>query len=491
MPRRSPGLILCQGGKMLSRKDIAEGKIERVDYPNRGRFTAPSGQHVTVKNVIPGQTVRFRIFKKHGDRVEGRLIEVLEKSEIETRQPVCSIFPDCGGCLYQTVPYDMQLEIKKKQIGELLSSVTEEETIFDGIKASPSEFGYRNKMEFSFGDAEPGGPLTLGLHKKGTTYDVLTADSCRLVHSDMDKILRTTLDYCTLRGFVQYNKRLHTGYLRFLLIRRSEASGELLIYLITSKELLHDFHPWAEELLHLPLQGRIAGIFHAEDDNPADRIETETVHELFGRDWFIEKLLGMQFKVTAFSFFQTNTKGAEVLYETVRSYVREAFDASPFRSSVNDSRTESDIRKPVIFDLYSGTGTIAQMLSPCARHVYGIELVEEAVEAAKENAALNGIENCTFLAGDVLAMLPEIQEKPDFIVLDPPREGIVPKALEKIISYGVDRMIYISCKASSFWKDMQLLKQYGWRIERYTLVDLFPATQHVETVVLMSKAEGK
>lgn len=459
---------------LLKRKDLSEGTIVRVDYPNRGRFLSAAGQHVTVKNVIPGQKIFFRVFKKHGDRVEGRLIHVLEKSPLETRPPVCSIFPACGGCLYQTVPYGEQLKMKTDQVQRLLSSVTDEETVFDGIKRSPQEFAYRNKMEFSFGDAEPRGPLTLGLHKKGTTYDVLTAPDCKIVHEDFTKILNATLDYCTRAGFQQYNKRTHEGYLRYLPIRRSETTGEILVFIITSGQREHDFTDWAEMLLSLKLDGKITGIFHGIDDNPADRVETQQIRTFYGRDWITESLLGLHFKLTAFSFFQTNTRGAEVLYDMVRTYV-----------------TGEMKEKPVIYDLYSGTGTIAQIVSPAAGHVYGIELVPEAVEAALENAAANGITNCTFLAGDVLEMLQEIEEKPDFIILDPPREGIVPKSLEKIIAYGVPRMVYISCKASSFRKDMEVLREYGWRIERYGLVDMFPETCHVETVCLLSNRKSK
>ena len=188
----------------MKKGEIYEGVIEKVDFPNKGRVLI-DGQNVTVKNGMPGQKIRFMINKKRSGRVEGRLLEVLERSPLETREPVCSIFPQCGGCMYQTMDYQAQLNMKKNQIRELLDDAIKRggqvdpegnpDYLFEGIKGSPMEFAYRNKMEFSFGDAEKGGPLTLGLHKKGSTYDVLDAVDCKLVHEDLTKILNCVLEY--------------------------------------------------------------------------------------------------------------------------------------------------------------------------------------------------------------------------------------------------------------------------------------------------------
>ena len=459
---------------MLKRKDLTEGTIEKVEYPNRGTYIAETGQKVVVKNTIPGQKVRHRITKKHANKVEGRLLEVLEASPLETREPLCGIFPACGGCTYQTLPYEEQLRLKEEQLRELLAPVMEEDTVWDGIFRSPEETGYRNKMEFSFGDDRPGGPLTLGLHKKGSTYDVLTADTCRIVPEDMTKILAEVLAYCREMHFPKYNKMNHTGYLRYLLLRHSVSADEIFAVLVTTHQEEHDFTPLAERLKALPLQGSLVGFFHAYEDSFSDDLKCEEMIPLFGRDWFYEELLGLRFKVTTASFFQTNSRGAEVLYGLVRSYVSE---------SLREGRSG----RPVLYDLYSGTGTIAQILSPAASHVYGVEIVEDAVAAARENAALNGIGNCTFLAGDVLEKLGEIEERPDYVILDPPREGVNPKALRQIMQYDIPAMVYISCKATSFVNDMLTLRAAGWRIRRAALVDLFPETCHVETVVLLGR----
>lgn len=198
----------------MKKGEIYEGVIEKVDFPNKG-IVITDGQKVTVKNGMPGQKVRFMINKKRSGRAEGRLLEVLEKSPLETREPVCSIFPECGGCMYQTMSYENQLKMKECQVRELLDgALNGTDYQWEGIHGSPIEFRYRNKMEFSFGDAYKDGPLTLGLHKKGSTYDVLTADDCQLVHEDMTKILTCVHEYFLKRNVSYYKKMQHTGYLR-------------------------------------------------------------------------------------------------------------------------------------------------------------------------------------------------------------------------------------------------------------------------------------
>ena len=201
----------------MKKGEIYEGTIEKVDFPNKGTVMI-GDQKVTVKNGIPGQKIRFMINKKRSGRAEGRLLEVLEKSPQETRDPACSIFPECGGCMYQTMSYEKQLEMKERQVRELLDAALENaEYSWEGIHGSPMEFRYRNKMEFSFGDAYKDGPLTLGLHKKGSTYDVLTASDCKLVHEDMTKILSCVHEYFLKLNASYYKKMQHTGYLRHLL----------------------------------------------------------------------------------------------------------------------------------------------------------------------------------------------------------------------------------------------------------------------------------
>ena len=453
----------------MKKGQIYEGIIERVDFPNKGIVFVPEEeQYVTVKNGIPGQKIRFMINKFKRGNAEGRLLEVLEKSPLETREPVCSIFPACGGCMYQTMPYEEQVKMKEGQIRRIMDPVVKGEYLFEGVKHSPKEFHYRNKMEFSFGDEFKDGPLSLGLHKKGSTYDVLTAGDCQLVHEDMDKILLCVLNYFKERNVSYYKKMQHVGYLRHLLLRRGDTTGEILVNLVTTTQEEYDLTPLVEELLALELEGKIVGILHILNDSLSDVVKSDETRILYGRDFFYEKLLGLEFKITPFSFFQPNSKGAEVLYETVREYI-------------------GDIDNQVVFDLFSGTGTIGQVLAPVAKKVIGVEIIEEAVEAAKENAVRNGLSNCRFIAGDVFKVLDEIEEKPDVIVLDPPRDGIHPKALPKILNYGVDKIVYISCKMTSLARDLEMMQLAGYRVEKMTAVDQFCETVHVETVVLLSQ----
>ena len=452
----------------MKKGQIYEGIIERVDFPNKGIVFVPEEeQYVTVKNGIPGQKIRFMINKFKRGNAEGRLLEVLEKSPLETREPVCSIFPACGGCMYQTMPYEEQVKMKEGQIRRIMDPVVKGEYVFEGVKHSPKEFHYRNKMEFSFGDEFKDGPLSLGLHKKGSTYDVLTAGDCQLVHEDMDKILLCVLNYFKERNVSYYKKMQHVGYLRHLLLRRGDTTGEILVNLVTTTQEEYDLTPLVEELLALELEGKIVGILHILNDSLSDVVKSDETRILYGQDFFYEKLLGLEFKITPFSFFQPNSKGAEVLYETVREYI-------------------GDIDNQVVFDLFSGTGTIGQVLAPVAKKVIGVEIIEEAVEAAKENAVRNGLSNCRFIAGDVFKVLDEIEEKPDVIVLDPPRDGIHPKALPKILNYGVDKIVYISCKMTSLARDLEMMQLAGYRVEKMTAVDQFCETVHVETVVLLS-----
>ena len=461
----------------MKKGEIYEGVIEKVDFPNKG-YVFVEDQKVLIKNGIPGQKVRFMIQKKRSGRAQGRILEVMEKSPLETREPVCSNFPACGGCMYQTMSYEDQLHMKETQIRELLEEALIQGGQIDengnaafeweGIHGSPIEFGYRNKMEFSFGDEVKDGPLSLGLHKKGSTYDILNTDDCKLVHKDMTDILTCVREFFREKGASYYRKLQHTGYLRHLMLRRGVTSGEILVHLVTTTQEEYDLEPLKDQLLALPLEGRIVGIMHILNDSLSDVVQSDETRILYGQDYFYETLLGLKFRISTFSFFQPNSLAAEVLYNIVRDYIQ------------NTSGME-------VFDLYSGTGTIAQLLAPVAKEVIGVEIVEDAVAAARENAKLNGLDNCKFIAGDVLKVLDDLTEKPDVIVLDPPRDGIHPKALPKILSYGVNRIVYVSCKATSLARDLEAFLQAGYRLEKACCVDQCCETVWTEAVALLVK----
>lgn len=448
----------------MKKGEIYEGTVEYVAFPNKGTLEI-EGEKVVVKHAIAGQKIRFSITKKRKGKCEGRLLEVLEKAPQEMGSP-CPHFGICGGCEFQTLPYEEQLKMKEVQVRALLEPVCPE-LPFEGILPSPTASAYRNKMEFSFGDAYKGGPLSLGMHKRGSFYDIVEVEGCQIVDEDFRMILTCTLEHFREAEVPFFQKMRHEGYLRHLLVRKAVKTQEILVDLVTSTQMEVDLQSWVEKLLALPLKGKFAGVLHTNNDSLADVVQNDGTEILYGQDFFYEELLGLKFKISPFSFFQTNSLGAEVLYSKAREYV-------------------GDTKNQVLFDLYSGTGTIAQILAPVAKKVVGVEIVEEAVEAAKVNAKLNNLDNCEFWAGDVLKVLDTIEEKPDFIVLDPPREGIHPKALSKIIDYGVDRMIYISCKPTSLARDLVELQAHGYRVEQCCCVDMFPSTGNCETIALLS-----
>lgn len=497
----------------MKKGQIAEGNVTTVEFPNKGIVMTDEGERVIVKNTIPGQRVSFAVNKVRKGKAEGRLLETVKKSPRETAD-TCRHFGQCGGCTYQSLPYEEQLKIKETQVRGMIEQAIGDACAYEflPIRHSPRVLAYRNKMEFSFGDEYKDGPLALGMHKRGSFYDIVTVEDCRIVDGDFRAILMATLAYFREQEIFFYHRLRHTGYLRHLLVRKAVKTGEILVDLITTtqdwrnvqeqeqepderakiaaallekqgrcphagtvneekeKQLLAG---WKDVLLALSLEGTLKGVLHTKNDSVADVVKNEGTEVLFGQDYFYEELLGLRFQISPFSFFQTNSLGAEVLYSTAREFI------------LGDN--PDMLADKTVYDLYSGTGTIAQMLAPVCKKVVGVEIIEEAVEAAKENAALNHLDNCEFLAGDVLKVLDTIEERPDYIVLDPPRDGIHPKALEKIINYGVDHMIYISCKPTSLARDLEVLLARGYVVDKVQCVDMFPNTVHVETVCLLSK----
>ena len=457
----------------MKKGQVYEGVIESVEFPNKGIVNvSQEDRRVIVKNGVPGQKVRFSVNKVKKGKAEGRLLEVIEKAPQEI-ESACPHFGQCGGCTYQNLPYEEQVKLKESQVKAMMDEAVDGDYIWEGVLESPVRSEYRNKMEFSFGDEYKDGPLALGMHKRGSFHDIVNVCDCQIVDGDYRKILACTLECARKSGLPYYHRMRHDGYFRHLLVRKAVKTEEILIDIVTASEEGFDSKPkefldkWAAALQALELTGKIVGILHTKNDSLADIVKDEGTEVLFGQDYFYEELLGLKFKITPFSFFQTNSLGAEVLYEKAREYI-------------------GDTNEKVVFDLYSGTGTIAQILAPVAKKVVGVEIVEEAVEAAKVNAKLNGLDNCTFWAGDVLKVIDELGEVPDLIMLDPPRDGVNPKALMKILNFGVDRLVYIACKPTSLARDLEMIQGRGYKVEKIACVDLFPNTVHVETVVLLS-----
>ena len=301
---------------------------------------------------------------------------------------------------------------------------------------------------------------------------IVTVDECQLVHEDFNKVLKSTLAFCIAKGYEKYHKKSHKGLMRNLIVRLGQNTGELLINIVTSSQSEFDEDEYLACIEDIDLENDVVGVLHTINDNIADAVNCDKLRVLRGRDFYMEKIKGLDFKVSAFSFFQTNVRAVERLYDYALS-LPENFSGS------------------TVFDLYSGTGTITQIMALKAGKAIGIELVEDSVEAAEANARLNKLSNCSFFVGDVFEKLDEIREKPDVIVVDPPRIGIKPDALDKIIAYGVEEIVYISCNPKTLAENLYYLKYYGYEPKNIKAFDNFPNTSHVETIVLLSKLDSK
>ncbi|MCR5108218.1 MAG: 23S rRNA (uracil(1939)-C(5))-methyltransferase RlmD, partial [Lachnospiraceae bacterium] len=478
------------------------GVVEKVRFPGKGvvraegdipdknsereEADAVNAEYCIVKGVVKGQRIRFRVTKKRSGRAEGMLLEVIERSPDEV-DAMCPHFGTCGGCSYLNLPYEKQLKLKEEQVKDILypvfSSKEDLDNVWEGIRPSPIQYEYRNKMEFSFGDASIGGELELGLHKVGSCYDIISVKKCCIIDSDYRDILTETLAYFRGKETPYYHKKDHKGYLRHLIIRKAKKTGEILVDLVTTSQSLKDtpctfvslLEDYKELLLSLKLEGQIAGILNTINDSVADTVINERTDILYGSDHFFEELSGLRFKITPFSFFQTNTLSAEVLYETAREYIMSTIVCNAVSETEGDVQDEREREnKPVIFDLYSGTGTITQIMAPIAKKVVGVEIVEEAVRAAISNSELNGLHNVEYICGDVLKVIDDLKERPDIIILDPPRDGIHPKAIKKIIDFGVDHILYISCKPTSLQRDLEIFLAQGYMPSRICAIDQFP-----------------
>lgn len=456
----------------MKKKDEIILEIADVNFPNKA-YGYYEGEKVIVKNAVPGQKVQAQVFKKRGSGVEARLQEVIERSPMERETGMCSHYALCGGCTYQTMRHEEELRLKERQVKRLLENAGICVQSWEGIVPAPSETGYRNKCEFSFGDEEKGGDLALGMRKRMSYYEVVTLKDCNIVDADYLRIIEGTLQFFQERKVPFYHKARHDGSLRHLVVRKGAATGEILINLVTSSEVPFSVEEFKDMLLGLELDGSVCGILHSVNDGLADVVKSDEMRLLYGRDFFMEKLFDLEFKVSVYSFFQTNSAGAEKLYSIVKEFA-------------------GDVADKTVFDLYCGTGTIGQIMAEAgSKKVIGIELIEEAVVAANENAKRNHLENCTFLAGDVLKMVDELKERPDLIIVDPPRDGIHPKAIGKIIAFGAPEIVYVSCKPTSLARDLEIFQQEGYQVERVKLMDMFPRTVHVETVCLLSKLNVK
>lgn len=386
-----------------------------------------------------------------------------------TERSICPAAEHCGGCIYQGVKYDEQLAQKDKSVRRLLDKHDIDESIYLGMEPALSCYGYRNKMEYTFGDLEKGGELELGMHYKGRWMSIITTDECQLVPSSFNKVLLSTLEFCRSKGYRPYHRKTHEGLLRNLVVRCGVRTNELLINIVTATADF-DEDGFKEMLLAIQpeLDMEIVGIMRTFNDALADAVIDESHKILYGRDYYNEEILGLKFKVNAFAFFQTNIEAVERLYSDVLKVV-------------------PDVSGKTVYDLYCGTGTISQLMASKAKDVYGIDIVQDSIDAAISNTELNGIKNCHYICGDVKEKLDEIPVKPDVIVVDPPRAGIHDKAVKMLCEYGIEEIVYVSCNPKTLCMNLDLFRELGYEIKQIKAYDNFPMTKHVETVALMSR----
>lgn len=447
----------------LKKGEIFELEIIGINFSGEA-FGEFEGEKYFVKGSIPFEKLKVRFIKiKSGKRI-CKIVERIKESPISI-MPVCEKFGQCGGCTYLNLNYENQIKFKEEALINLLRDENINYEKFLGTIKAPSQFEYRNKMEFSFGDEFKDGPLELGLHKKGNPFGVVPTYDCHLVNQDFRKIMRVTVDYFRRLNVQAYKLKNHKGYLRNLILR--DGKEELIICLVTSSQENVDLNNFKNEILNLDLNKKVGGIIHVVSDSLSDAIDPKKIDIIYGNDYIYEELFGLKFKINLFSFFQTNTEGMKVLYGKVKENIK------------NDEGT--------ILDLYCGTGTIGQILSHGSKNkVIGIEIVKDAVIMARENAKLNNLD-CEFIEGDVAEVVKNIKDKISFIVVDPPRAGIMEKGVRNICKFNVENIIYVSCNPKTLVEDLKIFLEYGYKVKSIQGVDMFPNTYHLETIVVLYK----
>ncbi|WP_417590131.1 23S rRNA (uracil(1939)-C(5))-methyltransferase RlmD [Owenweeksia hongkongensis] len=473
----------------FSRNQRVELKIDDMAFEGKGisRVETEDGKYIVfVPNTIPGQVVSAKIIKAKNSYAEAKLLKVITPSPLEVEMPYHPI----PGAPYITLPVEKQHEYKKNTTIELFKRIGKIENaadLLDEFMSSPDNFHYRNKMEYSFSavgydrntDEEFDG-FTLGFKKRGQWLSVeqLKKDS-GLFDPQIENALPAISDYFTSRGFSAWHGLQHTGFCRFLTVKRSFSEDGLLINLVTTSSELDKFDNDGFVAFMKDILGdRLLGLVHTLNDDIGDRPLTTDGKQnvIYGKGTITEEICGLKFRISLESFFQTNPASAERLYQKALNYVFETEPGS----------------RPVVMDLFSGTGTITQLLAQRStdKEIIGVELVPQAVADAKKTAKANGFDNLKFFAADVGKFLlehPEYTDKIDTIVMDPPRAGIAPKTLRKVIRLNANRMVYVSCNPATQARDMVTLAEAGYKLKKYSLVDQFPHTAHIESVALFER----
>lgn len=456
-----------------------ELKIEKLAFGGAG-VARIENYVIFVKDALPGEIVRVRVGKRKSTYAEARLLEIVKPSDQRQEAP-CPYFKWCGGCTWQSLSYENQLSYKKQIVEESFQHLGDLKigTLHPVLPADP-HFGYRNKMEFSFsdrrwllpselGDGGPSKDFALGLHVPGTFDKIIQIDHCLLQSDKANQVLKYVSDWVQENKLVPYGIRSHKGFLRFLVIRQSQETQNIMVNIVTAGEQTELLKKLAVQLMEkFPF---VSSVVNNINSRPAQIAVGEKEIVLAGVDHLRERLGPYLFDISANSFFQTNTRQAEKLYQTVLDYAR-----------ISKSDT--------VWDLYAGTGTISLLLAGEAKEVIGFELVESAVEDANRNARSHGVENTRFVGGDLLKHLHKTEPRPDILVTDPPRAGMHEKVVRYLNELAPKRIVYVSCNPTTMARDIALLRE-NYSIEDVQPVDMFPQTYHIETVAKLVRRDLK
>jgi len=441
-----------------------ELRIDSLAYGGNG-VGRHDGFVVFARGGLPGDTVRARVTKVKRGFAEGVVTELVAPGEGRVQAP-CRHFGVCGGCRFQDLAYEVQLDEKERQVRDALVRIGRfAEPPLEPIVPAEAQYGYRNKLEYSFTAGDDG--IELGFHRAGRWDEVIDIEEC-LLTTDLGNAVRLAVrEWAREERLQPYDQKTGIGYLRHLVVREGRNTGQVLVVLVTAPGEHFEAGYLVDVLRRFP---EVRSIHWAINDTPAEQTNLPT-RLLWGDDAIEEEILGLRYRVRPSAFLQTNTGMAARLYELARQCAALTGDEN-------------------VYDLYCGTGTIGLALSANARSVWGLEISEEAVACAIENAELNGIENARFFAGNVGQTIEELREEagsPDVVVVDPPRAGLAGKALRRTGELGAPRLVYVSCNPTTLASDLQVLRdEYGYVLERCRPVDMFPHTPHVESVSALS-----
>jgi 23S rRNA (uracil1939-C5)-methyltransferase len=450
----------------VTRDQELELSVESLAFGGNG-VARLNGFVVFVRRGLPGDTVRARVTKVKRNHAEALTTEVLEPGPNRVDAP-CDHYPACGGCRFQDLAYEAQIAAKHDQVRDALQRIGGlADPPLEPIVPAEEVFHYRNKLEYSFTQT-PTGPA-LGFHKAGRWDEVLEIEKCWLT-TDLGNAIRNAIrDWARAEHLEAYDQEHQTGYLRHLVVREGRNTGQVLVVLVTGPGERFERDELVDTLRRFP---EVRSIHWAVNDTPAEVTNLPSTL-LWGEEAIEEELLGLRFRIRPNAFLQTNTRMAERLYELARE-------------------AAAVTRDETVYDLYCGTGTIGLTLARDALTVWGVEVSEESVACAIENAELNGIANAAFFAGEVGASLEELAERagpPDVVVVDPPRAGLSGKAVRRIGRLEPKRVVYVSCNPTTLAGNVKEFgRDWGLQLERVTPVDMFPHTPHVEAVALLTRS---